>query len=122
MTARRSVCVRRRNERGATDACLAPYHIERGKIYVKERFSNSSVIDEKRLLKSVEMTRFPVPQHSDYHEDDTEAALVRAADLIGQLGDPFYHRKINALYAEFEETGMNEKLGAACGQLNEQLA
>ena len=36
---------------------------------------------------------------------------MRAADLIGQLADPFYHRKLNALFAEFSETGMAEKLG-----------
>ena len=36
---------------------------------------------------------------------DTEAAFVRAADLIGQLGDPLYPRKLNALFHEFEEIG-----------------
>ena len=42
---------------------------------------------------------------------DEEAALVRAADLIGQLGDPHYIRKANALYHEFEEAGLNRQLG-----------
>ena len=37
--------------------------------------------------------------------------LVRAANLIGQLGDPQYLRKANALYYEFEEVGMNKQLG-----------
>jgi hypothetical protein len=36
---------------------------------------------------------------------------VRAADLIGQLGDPHYLRKANALFYEFEEVGMNRQLG-----------
>jgi len=36
---------------------------------------------------------------------------VRAADLIGQLGDPHHPRKANALYYEFEEVGMNRQLG-----------
>ena len=36
---------------------------------------------------------------------------MRAADLIGQLADPFYHRKLTALFAEFSEIGMVEKLG-----------
>lgn len=36
---------------------------------------------------------------------------MRAADLIGQLGDPHYLRKANALYYEFEEAGMNRQLG-----------
>jgi len=38
---------------------------------------------------------------------DMEPRLVQAADLIGQLGDPMYSRKANALYFEFEEIGMN---------------
>ena len=38
---------------------------------------------------------------------------MRAADLIGQLGDPHYLRKLNALFHEFEETGMNRQLGYA---------
>jgi len=41
----------------------------------------------------------------------TRPALVRAADLIGQMGDPFYHRKIGGLYQEFVETGMAKQLG-----------
>ena len=43
--------------------------------------------------------------------DDEEASIVRAADLIGQLGDPNYIRKANALFCEFEEAGMNRELG-----------
>jgi len=38
---------------------------------------------------------------------------VQAADLIGQLGDPAYPRKANALYWEFEEVGINRQLGYA---------
>ena len=37
--------------------------------------------------------------------------MVRAADFIGQLGDPNYIRKANALYCEFEEVGVNRQLG-----------
>jgi hypothetical protein len=36
---------------------------------------------------------------------------VRAADLISQLGDPLYLRRLNALYYEFVETGMAERCG-----------
>ena len=96
--------------RGASDAFLAPYHIDRGKIYARERFTNSEFIDEARIIRSIELTRFPVPKHGDYLETDSEAALVRAADLIGQMADPFYHRKINALYYEFVEIGLAEQL------------
>ena len=97
--------------KGSSDAYLAPYHIERGKIYARERFGPSEYIDEERIVKSIELTRFPVPDDDDHLETDTEAALVRAADLIGQLGDPSYHRKINALYYEFAETGVADTLG-----------
>lgn len=97
--------------RGASDASLAPYHIERGRIYARERFTGSSYIDERRIMRSIELTRFPVPDHEDYREDTSEAALVRAADLIGQLADPYYHRKINALYHEFVEMGVAGELG-----------
>jgi len=31
--------------------------------------------------------------------------------MIGQLGDPHYIRKVNALYHEFEEVGMNKQFG-----------
>lgn len=96
--------------RGASDAYLAPYHIERGKIYARERFTGSKYVDEERIIRSIELTRFPVPDHGDYLETESEAALVRAADLIGQMADPFYHRKINALYHEFVEIGMADKL------------
>jgi hypothetical protein len=52
-----------------------------------------------------------VPEGEDYAATDTEAALVRAGDLIGQLGDPLYLRKLNALYHEFVEIGADRKLG-----------
>ena len=36
---------------------------------------------------------------------------MRAADLIGQLADPHYLRKQTALFYEFHEIGMAQKLG-----------
>ncbi len=97
--------------RGASDAFLMPYHVERGKIMVRERFAPVSFIDEERIAEAIELTRFPVPDDDDHAATDTEAGLVRAGDLIGQLGDPLYPRKLNALYHEFAETGVDEKLG-----------
>jgi hypothetical protein len=97
--------------RGASDAFLAPYHVERGQIKVRERFGPVPFLDEERIAAAIELTRFPVPDDEDHAATDTEAALVRAGDLIGQLGDPFYPRKLNALYREFAETGINEKIG-----------
>lgn len=97
--------------RGASDAFLGPWHVERSKIAVRERFCDHPFIDSDRICGAIELTRFPVPDDDDYAETDTEAGLVRAADLIGQLADPFYPRKLNALFYEFEEIGCNARLG-----------
>jgi hypothetical protein len=78
---------------------------------VRERFASVPFIDEERIAHAIELTRFPVPDDDDHAATDTEAGLVRAGDLIGQLADPLYPRKLNALYQEFVETGVNEKLG-----------
>ncbi len=97
---------------GSSDAFLTPYHVERGKIFVKERFGNiSTVLDADRIIASLELTRFPVPDASDRQDTKEYPGLVRAADLIGQLSDPNYMRKINSLFHEFVETGTAEKLG-----------
>ena len=97
--------------RGASDAFLMPWHVERSKIMVRARFAPVPFIDEERIARAIELTRFPVPDDEDHAETDTEAGLVRAGDLIGQLADPLYLRKLNALYHEFVENGLNEKLG-----------
>jgi len=97
--------------RGASDAVLAPYHVTRGKIAVRERFANHRLLDGERLARAIELTRFPVPEDQDHKETDTEAGLVRAADLIGQLADPNYHTKLNALFHEMNESGVAQKMG-----------
>ncbi len=98
---------------GATDAALTPYHVDRGKLFVAERFGGHRLIDVETVKRNIEPTRFPVPTE----EDDTDTVgypgLVRAADLIGQLSDPRYLKKIPALYFEFHETGVAQKLGYA---------
>lgn len=97
--------------RGASDAFLTPWHVERSKIAVRERFGGVPWLDVARIERAIELTRFPVPEDDDHRETGTEAGLLRAADLIGQLGDPLYLRKLNALYYEFVETGVAAKLG-----------
>jgi hypothetical protein len=99
--------------RGASDAYLASYHVFRSKAVVLDRFANHPFIDGERIARAIELTRFPIPDDKDHAETDTEAGLLRAADLIGQLADPLYPRKINALFYEFAETGMNVELGYA---------
>jgi hypothetical protein len=96
--------------RGSSDAALLPYHVDRSKLYVMERIEGIAALDKQRIARAVEGTRFP-PSFPGEEQEGEEAALLRAADLIGQLGDPHYIRKANALYYEFEESGLNRQLG-----------
>jgi hypothetical protein len=94
--------------RGASDASLMMYHVDRSKLYVEQRLQPVEGLDSVRIARAIEGTRFPAREGQDYDED---ASILRAADFIGQLGDPNYLRKANALYYEFEEVGMNRQLG-----------
>ena len=47
--------------RGASDAFLGPYHIERGKIFVRHRCRNLPPLDPERIAGAIELTRFPIP-------------------------------------------------------------
>lgn len=96
---------------GATDASLTPYHVDRGKLFVEERFGGHKLIEAETIKKNIELTRFPVPLDSDHQDTINYPGLVRAADLIGQLSDPRYLQKTAALFYEFEETGVNQQLG-----------
>ena len=97
---------------GASDAFLTPYHVERGKIFVRERFGDTaSILNADRIIANMELTRFPVPDTEDHQDTVEYPGLLRAADLIGQLSDPNYMRKINNLFHEFVETGTAAKLG-----------
>ena len=97
--------------RGASDAALAPYHVDRSKLFVLDRVEFIEELDAQRIARAIEYTRFPYADSvvSDLNEE--EGLLLRAADLIGQLGDPNYLRKANALFHEFEEVGLNASLG-----------
>ncbi|NJP08077.1 MAG: metal-dependent phosphohydrolase [Leptolyngbyaceae cyanobacterium RU_5_1] len=96
---------------GATDAALTAYHVDRGKLFIEERFGGHKLLDTETIKRNIELTRFPVPAAEDHQDTINYPGLVRASDLIGQLSDPRYLRKITALFYEFEETGMNKVLG-----------
>ena len=98
-------------EAGKSDAVLAPYHVDRGMIFVKEQFAGSNIVDAKRLSSAIDYTRFPVPDNPKFKDIDSEPGLVRAADLIGQLADPLYPQKLTNLYYEMLETGAASALG-----------
>ena len=101
-----------------TDIALTPYHVDRSKLFVRERFGGNllqdgvtSPLNAETIASYIEMTRFPSPEGEMYKDTKGLGGLVRAADFIGQLGDPDYLRKIPALYYEFQELGINLALG-----------
>lgn len=102
---------------GSTDAQLGPYHIERSKCFVMERFGKNvleesvGMLDAELIASYIEMTRFPVPDDGAHKDTTGFAGLVRAADFIGQLADPNRMQKCTNLFYEFEELGLNRKLG-----------
>ena len=95
---------------GSSDAGLTPYHVDRAKLFIDERFGGHRLIDAEVIKRNIELTRFPVPTKEDHQDTVNYPGLVRAADLIGQLSDPRYLKKISALFYEFEETGTNKYL------------
>ncbi|WP_291688438.1 HD domain-containing protein [Bradyrhizobium sp.] len=94
--------------RGSSDAGLMNHHVDRSKLYVMQRIDSILPLDKQRIADAIEGTRFPPEPGQEF---GPEASIVRAADFIGQLGDPNYLRKANALYQEFEEVGINRQLG-----------
>lgn len=112
-----------------TDIALTPYHVDRSKQFVRERFGKKllgnveQLVDVEAITNYIEMTRFPPPDDPAYEDTNGYAGLTRAADFIGQLGDPDYLRKTPALFYEFEETNANQQLGyQAPGDLSKTYA
>jgi hypothetical protein len=101
---------------GSSDAALGPYHVDRSKLFVVERLDATDEVDAGRIARAIEYTRLPyadTPKEDIDDLNEEEGLLLRAADLIGQLGDPNYMRKSNRLFHEFQETGLNKTLGYA---------
>jgi hypothetical protein len=95
-----------------TDAALTAIHVDRSKLFVRERFSNlTSDFDVETVCAYIEKTRFNPADLAKEEDGYDFPALTRAADFIGQLGDPGYLRKIPALFYEFAEIGAHQKLG-----------
>jgi hypothetical protein len=86
--------------------------VDRSKLFVLSRIETIDGLDAARIARAIEYTRFPISASADEkNETEDEGMLLRAADLIGQLGDPQYLRKTNALYHEFKEIGINAQYG-----------
>ena len=45
--------------RGASDAALGPYHVDRSKIFARQRLARSAALDAERVARAIELTRFP---------------------------------------------------------------
>ena len=43
---------------GATDAALTDWHVDRGKLFIRERFGDNAVIDADRVASYIELTTF----------------------------------------------------------------
>jgi hypothetical protein len=71
-----------------------PMHRWRPTMWTARNCSSSSTldtaeeVDASRIARAIEYTRFPYPEASGDDLIEEEGLLLRAADLIGQLGDP----------------------------------
>lgn len=97
----------------STGASLTPHHVSRGQMFVYHHFSEHLLLDIDVVLACIEHTRFPVPSEPGYQTTDDLPGLCRAADLIGQLSDPDYLKKLSLLFCEFKETGTSAAMGYA---------
>ena len=64
--------------RGSSDAALAPYHVERSKLFVLDRLAVAEELDGALIAGAIEHTRFPFSSAPDDHNIDEWAALLRA--------------------------------------------
>ena len=63
--------------RGSSDAALAPYHVERSKFFVLDRFAEVEEVDGARIAGAIEHTRFPFSSVPEEQNIDEWAALLR---------------------------------------------
>jgi hypothetical protein len=96
---------------GATAASLAPYRVDRAKLFIDERFGNHKLINSEIIKQNIEQTRFSILDSKSHEDAVNYSSLVRGADLIGQLSNPQYLQKIGALFYELEESGATKVLG-----------
>src|SRR5712675_2267126 len=66
--------------RGASDAALTPYHVDRSKLFAFERLEKVANMDAARIAAAIEMTRFPIPKARGGPSESLEPRLVQAAD------------------------------------------
>src|SRR5271154_5862923 len=45
--------------RGSSDAALAPYHVERSRLFVLDRLASAEEVDAARIARAIAFTKFP---------------------------------------------------------------
>src|SRR5438132_5604913 len=55
--------------RGSSDAALAPYHVERSKLFVLDRVAAIEELDSARIARAIGFTRFPYASAADENEE-----------------------------------------------------
>jgi hypothetical protein len=95
---------------GATDGALWPHFSARGKLFVRHYFANHSMLNAERLADYFDYSRFPVPTSSNA-DTASDPGLLRAAYLIGSVGDPDFMRKVGPMLIELREAGLAEQFG-----------
>lgn len=96
---------------GATDAALGPYHVDRGILFLHERYADHPLLDVDSIAANIGRTRFPVPDDERAQRTDDLPGLVRASDLLAQAAEPHPRRRYPALFYELQETGLSLELG-----------
>src|SRR5690348_3260409 len=62
--------------RGSSDAALAPYHVDRSKLFVAERLDAAEEVDAQRIARAIEYTRFPYVSSSNDDLVEEEGMLL----------------------------------------------
>lgn len=95
---------------GKTDGSLWPYYAVRSKIFAAHYLAHDTVLDWERVVANVDYSRFP-PDIDLNPETASYPGLLRAAHLIGTIGDPNFFQKVKPLHLELAESGMLYAIG-----------
>lgn len=112
---------------GVAWAVLAPWHVERSKSAIRERFADRALIDADRICGALDLTRFPVQEDEHHRETDPLTQPLNRSDssLIGsalwEWLTRFVERRNSRLYASAVRLEMagcpNDEAGTIQGPL-----
>jgi hypothetical protein len=71
---------------GSSDAALAPYHVDRSKLFVIERFDAVEDVDAARISRAIEYTRFPYADTPKEEVDDLNLPNNERRMIAGSSG------------------------------------